>query len=267
MNKGNLAIGRIASESPGGEPSVTTGRSEWAGEDSNLRRLSRRVYSPLPLAARAPTLWILVRGFLLWNLRFCNLYVCTLRMRVRYQTQAGGAPTECVSSGSVGEPGIRIRLARSADAEAIRRIYNHEVERTTHTFDLVSRSSVDQVAWLRNRDGALGVLVAEVGAAVVGFASLSEYRSRPAYRTTVESSVYVDESARGTGVGRRLLDELVDLATARGFHTMIARIVGGNDASVGLHRGAGFTTVGVEREVGRKFGVWLDVRVMQRMIG
>ena len=167
----------------------------------------------------------------------------------------------------MGEPGIRIRLARAADAEAIRRIYNREVEHTTHTFDLVPRSLEVQEKWLRSRDGALGVLVAEAGTAVVGFASLSEYRSRPAYRTTVESSVYVDEPARGTGVGRRLLDELVDLATARGFHTMIARIAGGNDASVGLHQAAGFTTVGVEREVGRKFGVWLDVMVMQRMIG
>ena len=160
-----------------------------------------------------------------------------------------------------------IRLATVADAEAIRRIYNHEVEHTTHTFDLVPRTLEDQQAWLRDREGALGVVVAEVGGEVAGFASLSEYRPRAAYRTSVESSVYVDQSARGRGLGQRLMQELVVVAEARGFHTMIARIAGGHEASIRLHQAAGFTTVGTEREVGRKFGGWLDVVVMQRMLG
>ena len=162
---------------------------------------------------------------------------------------------------------VVIRLATVADAEAIRRIYNHEVEHTTHTFDLVPRSLAEQQAWLRDREGALGVVVADVGGEVTGFASLSEYRPRAAYRTSVESSVYVDESARGRGVGRLLMQELVVVAGARGFHTMIARIAGGQEASIRLHRAVGFTTVGTEREVGRKFGGWLDVVVMQRMLG
>ena len=162
---------------------------------------------------------------------------------------------------------VVIRLATVADAEAIRRIYNHEVEHTTHTFDLVPRTLEDQRAWLRDREGALGVVVADVGGEVTGFASLSEYRPRAAYRTSVESSVYVDESARGRGVGRLLMQELVVVAGARGFHTMIARIAGGQEASIRLHRAVGFTTVGTEREVGRKFGGWLDVVVMQRMLG
>ena len=159
-----------------------------------------------------------------------------------------------------------IRLATVADAEAVRRIYNHEVEHTTHTFDLVPRSLEDQQAWLRDREGALGVMVAEVGGEVMGFASLSEYRPRPAYRTSVESSVYVDSSIRGRGIGQRLMQELVRLAEARGFHTMVARIASGHEASVGLHQAVGFTVVGTEREVGRKFGDWLDVVVMQRML-
>ena len=153
------------------------------------------------------------------------------------------------------------------DAEAIRRIYNHEVEHTTHTFDLVPRSLEEQQTWLKQRDGALGVVVAETGGQVTGFASLSEYRTRAAYRTSVESSVYVDEAARGQGLGKMLLSELVELATARGFHTMVARISGGHEASIRLHEAAGFVTVGVEREVGRKFGNWLDAVVMQRMLG
>ena len=159
-----------------------------------------------------------------------------------------------------------VRLAVLDDAEAIRRIYNHEVEHTTHTFDLVPRSPQDQRAWLQEREGALGVLVAELDGRVVGFASLSEYRPRAAYRTSVESSVYVDGALRGRGVGRRLMRELVDVARSRGFHTMLARIAGGHEASIQLHQAAGFTVVGTEREVGRKFGGWLDVVVMQRML-
>ena len=158
-----------------------------------------------------------------------------------------------------------VRLAALDDAEAIRRIYNHEVEHTTHTFDLVPRSLQDQRAWLQEREGALGVLVAELDGRVVGFASLSEYRPRAAYRTSVESSVYVDGALRGRGIGRRLMRELVDVARSRGFHTMLARIAGGHEASIQLHQAAGFTVVGTEREVGRKFGGWLDVVVMQRM--
>lgn len=159
-----------------------------------------------------------------------------------------------------------VRLATGADAEAIRRIYNHEVEHTTHTFDLVPRTIEEQQAWIEQRSGALGVLVAELDGRVVGFSSLSEYRPRAAYRTSVESSVYVDEAVRGQGIGRRLMRELVGLAQARGFHTMIARVAGGHEASIQLHEAVGFTIVGTEQEVGRKFNNWLDVVVMQRML-
>ena len=162
---------------------------------------------------------------------------------------------------------VVVRLATLDDAEAIQRIYNHEVEHTTHTFDLVPRTLEEQQAWLQDRSGALGVLVAEIDGQVVGFSSLSEYRPRAAYRTSVESSVYVNETMRGRGVGRRLLHDLVDLAKASGFHTMVARIAGEHEASVKLHEAVGFATVGTEREVGRKFGNWLDVVVMQRMLG
>ena len=162
---------------------------------------------------------------------------------------------------------VVVRLATLDDAEAIQRIYNHEVEHTTHTFDLVPRTLEDQQTWLQDRSGALGVLVAEIDGQVVGFSSLSEYRPRAAYRTSVESSVYVNETVRGRGVGRRLLHDLIDLAKASGFHTMVARIAGGHEASIKLHEAVGFATVGTEREVGRKFGNWLDVVVMQRMLG
>jgi L-amino acid N-acyltransferase len=162
---------------------------------------------------------------------------------------------------------MEYRLARPDDSEAIRTIYNREVLGSTVTFDLVPRSPDDQLAWMDEHSGAWPAVVAvDEAGAVAGFGSLSPYRPRPAYRTTVEDSVYVDERARGKGVGKGLLDELVRLAGAHGFHAVIGRIVGGHDASIGLHRACGFEVIGVEKEVGRKFGRWLDVVLMQRLL-
>jgi phosphinothricin acetyltransferase len=161
---------------------------------------------------------------------------------------------------------VDVRLARLDDAEAIRAIYNLEVTTATVTFDLVPRTLPEQQDWLLARSGAHAALVAEDGGAVVGFASLSPYRNRPAYATTVEDSVYVHRDHQGRGVGKLLLGALVETATRHGFHAMIGRIVGGHDASIALHRSVGFELVGVEREVGRKFGKWLDVGVLERLI-
>jgi L-amino acid N-acyltransferase YncA len=162
---------------------------------------------------------------------------------------------------------MRTRLATVADEHAIRTIYNREVVSTTVTFDLVPRTRDDQVAWLAGHSGAHPAIVAvDEAGLVAGFGSLSPYRSRPAYSTTVEDSVYVDEAYRGQGVGRLLLAELVRLAEAHGFHTVIARVVGGHQVSIALHTSCGFELVGVEREVGRKFGRWLDVALMQRLL-
>ena len=161
---------------------------------------------------------------------------------------------------------MQIRLAQHDDSEAIRQIYNLEVSTSTVTFDLVPRTAADQLQWLEARSGAHAVIVAEADGEVVGFASLSPFRDRPAYNSTVEDSVYVRADHRGTGVGGALLDELMTLAAQHGFHTVIARIVGGHDASIGLHQRHGFGIVGTEREVGRKFGKWLDVVLMQRML-
>jgi len=162
---------------------------------------------------------------------------------------------------------MRVRLARPSDAESIRSIYNAEVTGSTATFDLVPRSSEEQLAWLADHSGPYPAIVATDGSdAVVGFGSLSEYKNRPSYATTVENSVYVAASHRGEGAGRDLLEQLIDLATQHGFHSVIARVGGDNQASIALHQACGFTLVGVEREVGRKFGRWLDVTVLQRLL-
>ncbi len=161
---------------------------------------------------------------------------------------------------------MHLRLATPDDAEAIRTIYNLEVTTSTVTFDLVARSLDDQRAWQAARSGAHAVVVAEIDGVVVGFGSLSPWRDRPAYSTTVEDSIYIHRDHQGKGVGRAMLTELVATATAHGFHACMARIVGGHDASIALHRSCGFEIVGTEREVGRKFNRWLDVVLMERML-
>ena len=161
---------------------------------------------------------------------------------------------------------MRIRPAEISDAESIAEIYNSEVSATTATFDLVPRSLADQRAWLIDRSGAHAVLVAELDdGSIGGFASLSPFHPRPAYSTTVENSVYVHADRRRSGIALTLMEALIETARSHGFHSMIAR-VSGSESSVALHKKLGFELVGVEREVGRKFGRWLDVTVLQLML-
>ncbi len=166
----------------------------------------------------------------------------------------------------VSRSSAEIRLASLADADAIREIYNVEVTESTVTFDLVPRTRQMQEEWLTQHAGAHPAIVVTEDGVVVGFGSLGPYRPRPAYATTVEGSVYVRRDRQGRGYGRALLAELLRLATVHGFHAVIARIVDGHEASIALHESCGFDLVGVEREVGRKFGRWLDVVVMQRLL-
>ena len=174
---------------------------------------------------------------------------------------------------------MRIRLAELADAEAIRAIYNVEVLESTNTFDMVPRTPAEQEAWILRHSGVHPALVAiepadpgapgRIGAngeIVLGFGSLSSFRERSGYSATAENSVYVDRAQRGKGVGKALLAELLVLASAHGFHSVIARIAGHNETSIGLHEAAGFALVGVEREVGRKHRQWLDVVELQRLL-
>src|SRR5271156_5408184 len=173
---------------------------------------------------------------------------------------------------------MHIRLAAPGDAEAIRAIYNVEVLGSTNTFDMVARTKKEQEAWLLEHRGVHPAIVAvepatteegHLGAhneRVLGFGSLSAFRDRSGYAATAENSVYVDRAQRGRGIGRALLAELLTLASAHGFHSVIARIAGHNETSIGLHRAAGFELVGVEREVGRKHRQWLDVVELQRLL-
>lgn len=167
---------------------------------------------------------------------------------------------------SIVPAAVSIRLATAHDAEAIRSIYNIEVENHTSTFDLEPRSLEDQRLWLSQRSGAFSAVVAVIDGNVVGFASLSPYKERAAYRTTVEDSVYVSREHAGTGVGRRLMEHLIGMARESGFHSVIARIEASSVGSRALHERCGFQLVGIERQVGRKFNRWLDVAVMQLLL-
>jgi L-amino acid N-acyltransferase len=152
-------------------------------------------------------------------------------------------------------------------AEGTRAIYNRAVETSTVTFEMTARTLTDQLAWVEEHSGAHPAVAAVDGTgAVIGFGSLSPYRPRAAYSTTVEDSVYVHEDCQRQGVGRALLQELLALAAAHGFHSVIGRVVDGNQGSVALHLSCGFQVIGTEREVGRKFGRWLDVVCLQKLV-
>jgi L-amino acid N-acyltransferase YncA len=161
---------------------------------------------------------------------------------------------------------VTIRTAEIGDAEAIRQIYNHEVENTTATMDLVPRTLADQQEWLAARSGAFATIVAVLEGEVAGFASLSPYKERAAYRPTVEDSVYVRRDLGGRGIGKALLTAVIDLAAASGFHSVMARIEASGTASRALHASCGFREVGVEVEVGRKFNRWIDMVLMQKLL-
>ncbi len=161
---------------------------------------------------------------------------------------------------------MEIRRATERDGEAIRTIYNGEVLTSTATLDLVPRTEEEQRAWMTAHAGVYPALVAEVGREVIGFSSLSPYRPRPGYSTAVEDSVYVAAGSRGQGVGRLLLDGALDAARSHGFHSVVARISAEQEPSIKLHEACGFTMVGIERQIGRKFGRWIDVAILQLVL-
>ncbi len=159
---------------------------------------------------------------------------------------------------------LLIREATSDDAEAIRAIYNHEVENETSTMDLVSRTLEVQREWIVARSGAFCAIVAvDTAGDILGFGALSEYKDRSGYRSTVENSVYVRRDVARRGIGTQLLSHLIETATISGFHSIIARIEAQSTASRRLHESCGFELVGIEKQVARKFGKWLDIAVMQ----
>jgi phosphinothricin acetyltransferase len=162
---------------------------------------------------------------------------------------------------------IAIRPATDSDAEAIRAIYNHYVLHDTCTFDTSEQLVEARLQWLKqHREDGLPVLVAEEDGAVIGWASLSRYHQRCAYKSSVEFSVYVDHRKHGRGVGITLVRELIQIARRDNLHCVIGLICSENAGSLRMTKSLGFDICGELKEVGRKFDRWLNVTFVQLIL-
>jgi phosphinothricin acetyltransferase len=173
------------------------------------------------------------------------------------------------STGAPGGDAIRIRAATALDIPAIAAIYRVEVLDGVATFEIDPPGEAEMERRFRAIvESGLPYLVAAIEGTVAGFAYAAAYRSRPAYRFTVEDSIYVAPSAQHRGVGRALVAELIGRTTSTGYRQMVA-VIGdsANAGSIRLHRAAGFSFAGVLHAVGYKHGRWLDSVLMQRPLG
>lgn len=162
-----------------------------------------------------------------------------------------------------------IRRAESRDLPAITAIYAKAVAYGTASFELTVPDLTEMTARYRViTDAGYPYLAAELDGALIGYAYAGAFRARPAYRWSVENSIYLDERARGRGAGKQLLNALIEECTLLGFRQMLA-VIGDSDnkASIGLHRACGFRMVGTFQDAGWKHGRWLDVVLMQLALG
>lgn len=158
---------------------------------------------------------------------------------------------------------IIIRSATEQDISFITEIYNEAILNSTATFDTEIKSVEDRLQWLRNHNSSFPVIIAEENNVVIGWASLSKWSDRSAYDSTAELSVYVDKNHRNKGVGKQLMEVITFTGRDVGLHTLISRITEGNEKSIYLHERLGFKNTGTLKEVGKKFGKFIDVHVLQ----
>ncbi|RVT86987.1 N-acetyltransferase family protein [Rhodobacteraceae bacterium CCMM004] len=154
-----------------------------------------------------------------------------------------------------------IRDARKDDAAAVAALWNPVIRDTAITFNRVERTAGEVADLIAARHG---FFVAEAEGRITGFAYYGQFRGGIGYAHTMEHTVLVDDAARGTGVGRALMRHLMDHAAARGAHSLFAGVSGENPAGVAFHARLGFEEVAVLRQVGRKFGRWMDLHLMQK---
>ncbi len=159
-----------------------------------------------------------------------------------------------------------ITNAREVDFEEIQKIYSHYVETATISLEEISPNVDEMISrWRGSVDKSLPYLVAKVDGVVAGYAYAFPYRSRTAYRFTVEESVYVSKNYHGLGIGKKLLCELISQCKNKGYHQMLAVIAGtDNEASIKFHQNLGFKKSGVLEKFGFKFNKWIDTVLMQR---
>ena len=162
---------------------------------------------------------------------------------------------------------MRIRIATAADALAVREIYAPIVESTATSFEVDVPPVSEMASRIGDRQPMLPWIVSEEAGSIQGYAYAGRYSSRPAYDWLVETSVYVANPARGSGVGKSLYEALFNLLTLQGYRRVMAGIVLPNPASVGLHESVGFSRIGVYRAMGWKLGAWHDVGWWQKGLG
>jgi phosphinothricin acetyltransferase len=161
---------------------------------------------------------------------------------------------------------VIVRRAAPLDAEAICEIYNQGIEDRVATLETELRTPAERLQWLSARGPRHPVIVAEVGGRVAGWGSLNSFNPRPAYDHVSDFSVYVERQWRGKGVGRRLLDRLIELACEAGYHKMVLATFPFNSSGVALYERLGFRRVGTYREQGLLDGKWVDVTIMERLL-
>ena len=161
----------------------------------------------------------------------------------------------------------KIRPARETDLPEILDIYNHVILNTTAVYAYDPHTLAMRKAWYDDkvRDG-YPIFVAEEAGRVVGLSTYGPFRAWPAYKYTIENSVYVAETHRGNGIGKLLIQPLIDRASQQGYHAMIASIDASNTSSLRLHRSFGFEEVAHFRQVGFKFGRWLDLKFLELLL-
>lgn len=161
---------------------------------------------------------------------------------------------------------IKIRNAALEDVPQLLNIYNEAVRSSTATFDLEEQTLDERLAWFETFGDKYPLIVAETDQEVIGYCCLSPFNKKPAYQHTVELSIYLSSPHRGTGIGSMLMQEIIKRARRLQFHSIISLITSGNEASIKLHQKFGFQFAGKLREVGYKFGEWLDVDYYQLLI-
>lgn len=159
-----------------------------------------------------------------------------------------------------------IRQARQDDCPALARIYNHYVTETTVSFETEPVTAEEMGHRMAGIQACYPYLVAEQGGMVVGYAYVHPWKERRAYHHTLETTVYLAPDCRHHGVGRRLVEQLIEQCKATDAHTLIACITAENEESLHFHEQLGFRRVSLFREVGRKFGRWLDVVDMELLL-
>ncbi|HNQ13545.1 MAG TPA: N-acetyltransferase family protein [Bacteroidia bacterium] len=159
-----------------------------------------------------------------------------------------------------------IRLAKTTDLKSITEIYNESILNSNATFDTDVKSVEQQELWFNNHSEQFPVSVYEQENTIMGWASLSKWSDRCAYDSTAEVSIYIHHEHRAKGLGKLMLEDLIMRAKQNGLHCLLARITEGNDASIHIHTQAGFSRVGTLKEVGKKFGRYHDVHMLQLLL-